>query len=290
MNKIIHIFILTHILSSITYADLTNTEMEKYWKNSRAQYMFIHSKKNLERDLFKILNIKKEDVNQALQNTIDTFVNNPKYLEKYKNTFFSIDVSIYKKLNKFYHTDLGKKYKKITNLIDYRSYEYVKNKYENLIKNNPISKEKMELISNIDEELNLVDIKIDFVRKLTTYKEKVLFPEDNVTDSQIDRYMLKYKTIAKQYEVMVMPILYNNFTIKELKKILKYASSKILAIEVEYIYKASHEFSKQSLKDIKENMKEFMNIRLCQNYKKSDKYIPKDCKEEWLSSDINTTE
>jgi len=283
MQKISYIFIFIHIFIASAYAELSKEQMKQYWENSRAQYMFDHIKKNLERDLYKIVQTNKENASPALVYAIDTFVNNPKYLKKYKDTFSLIDNSVYKELNEFYSVDLGKKYRKLGKNEDYRIFRYVKKEYEELIKNNPISKEKLKFISNIDTELNLVEIKIDFARKLKVYKERVLYPEDNVTDAQIDEYMVKYKAAIEEYESMLMPILYSEFTMDELKEILKHASSKILAIEVEYIYKAAHEFLKQSLADIKEDYKRLIMIGYCKDYPNKRGYIPDNCKKEWLA-------
>ena len=283
MQKISYLFILVHIFLVSAHADLSKEHVEQYWKNSRAQYMFKHLEKNLERDLYKATRTKKENASRALQNAIDTFVNNPKYLKKYKDTFFSMDDSVYKKLSQFYNTTLGKKYRKIGQHKDYRSYEYVKVKYEELMRYNPISKEKTKLISNIDKELNLIEIKLDFTRKLTVFQKQILYPEDNVTDAQIDEYMVKYKSAIEEYESMLMMILYSEFTMEELKEIFKQASSKILAIEVEYIYKAAHEFFKQSLADMKNNIEKLAPIVICQEYTSNSRYIPDTCKKEWLA-------
>ena len=164
------------------YSEISQNSMQKYWDTSRAKEMFTLGKQKLERDLFEVVQIKKEDAKPMLLNTINRFVNNPKYLNDYKNTFFSMDSSVYNSLNKFYNTEVGKKYRKLfTSLEDsIVSHEDIEVKYKELIKNNAISKEKLKLIANIDEELNLIEIKIDYVREFITFMKQVLYPEKGV--------------------------------------------------------------------------------------------------------------
>jgi len=292
MKKIIYIFILMGIFITSLYSEISQDSMQKYWDTSRAKEMFTLGKQNLERDLFKVVQIKKEDAKPMLLNTINRFVNNPKYLNDYKNTFFSMDSSVYNSLNKFYNTKVGKKYRKLfTSLEDsIVTHEDIEVKYKELIKNNAISKKKLKLIANIDEELNLIEIKIDYVREFITFMKQVLYPENNVTNEAIDKYMLNYRIIAEKYESMVMPVIFNDFTMEELQKILSYSDNQNLAIELKFIYEGALLFSKQAYRDLKDSTAKLVNIRLCQDYTKSSKYIPSYCKEEWLSRDINTTE
>jgi len=82
---------------------------------------------------------------------------------------------------------------------------------------------------------------------------------------------------------MFMSVLFYKFSEEELKEILKYASSKILAIEVEYIYKAILEFTKLSYMDLKKDYKRLAMISYCQRFSTSSAFIPEDCKTEWLN-------
>ena len=274
-----------HILISIVNAEINQTFMNKYWHTSRAKEMFILGKQTLERDLFKVVQIKKKDTKPMLLNTINTFVNNPKYLNIYKSTFFSMNRIVYQDLNKFYNTKIGKKYRKLfTSLEDsIVTRKDIKLKYKELMNQNMISKEKLKLITDIDKELNLIEIKINYVREFTTFMKQVLYPEDNVTDEAIDRYMLNYKMVAEKYESIVMPVVFNEFTIFELQELLKYSYNKNLAIELEYIYKAALEFTKLSYRDLKHDVEKLIMIGYCQKFSKNSQYIPETCKPEWLS-------
>jgi len=302
MKKVSYIFIVIHIFIASAYAELSKEQMKQYWENSRAEHMFLHEKNNLERDILLAAQIKKEDVRQVLQDTIDTFINNPKYLEEYKSTFFSIDSSVYKELDKFYSTNVGKKYRKVFNSLNYMSMndsrkkyraidnssnymteEDIRIRYKELMKKNIISDEKMKLISNIDKELNLLEIKTDFKRSFMEYKYQTVYPEHNVTNKSIDKFMTEYKLGMKKYEAILMPVLYSDFSMDELKEILSMASSKILAIEVEYIYKAILEFTKLSYMDLKKDYKRLAMISYCQRFSTSSAFIPEDCKTEWLN-------
>jgi hypothetical protein len=135
---------------------------------------------------------------------------------------------------------------------------------------------------DIDEELNLVEIKIDYVRKVTSFMKQVLYPEHNVTDADI--VMLNYKVIAEKYESIVMPVVFNDFTMVELQEILTYTYNKNLAIELEYIYNAAQLFSKQAYSDLKDNTDKLILIGYWQQYMRSSKFIPNRCKKEWLSN------
>ena len=302
MQKISYIFIFIHIFIIPIYAELSKEQMKQYWESSRAEHMFLHEKNNLKRDILLAAQIKKEDARQVLQDAIDIFINNPKYLEAYKSTFFSIDSSVYKELNKFYNTNVGKKYRKVFNALNYMSMndsrkkyraidnssnymteEDIRTRYKELMKKNIISNEKMKLISNIDKELNLLDIKTDFKRSFIEYKYQTVYPEDNVTNESIDKFMIEYKLGMEKYEVILMTVLYSDFSIDELKEILSMASSKILTIEAEYIYKAILEFTKLAYMDLKKDSKRLAMISYCQRFSTSSAFIPENCKTEWLN-------
>lgn len=273
-----------HILISIVSADLTKKQLDKYWEVSRAQHMFIYVKKKLERELFLMLGTKKENAGIRLRDEITLFVNNPKYFSEYKNIFISMNPAIYNKLLKFYDIPIGKKYRKISKTIENMWPSDVKNLYYKIIKNKSISKEKIKIISSIDKELNLVDIKVNNANKIIILQRQVLYPKDNITDEMIIKTMKRYKKTTERYESMVMPVLFQDFSKEELKKILEYASNKILAIEVEYIYEAALKFRLETLKDMKSNLKKLATIKFCQDYPNKRGYVPATCKPEWLST------
>jgi len=275
--------VFTQILIVSVYAELNQKLMEQYWETSRAQGMFKLSQKGLKKDLFKATQLKKEDKKPLLLKEINTFIRNPKYIEAYKKIFFSIDDIIYKDLIKFYNTTLGKKYSRLSISVDWMDSEEVKQKYKKIMKDYPLSMEKLKLISDIDKELNLIELKVDWQRNFIFFQKRVLYPDNNFTDAMIDRAVEIYKKKMKEYEPKLMSVLFYKFSEEELKEILKYASSKILAIEVEYIYKAILEFTKLSYMDLKKDYKRLAMISYCQRFSTSSAFIPEDCKTEWLN-------
>jgi len=302
MKKIIQIFIIVHILISIGYADLTEKQMKQYWESSRAKIMLEYLKKDLERDWLITLNLKKENINSSLQNAINTFVNNPKYLEEYKDTFLSFDYSIYEGLKKFYNTNLGKKYKNLMQTLDYLTpgdsrskyrevdgtltyltNKDISNKYNKIMSSKNISKRKLKFISKLIEELNLIDMKVNYIKEFALFKYQSVYPEKNVTNEMINRLIIKYKTNIEDHEHKSLVVLLYNFSEENLEKLLDIESNKTLSIELEYIYKASITFSTQSYLDLKNNFKSLIIMRSCQDYTIKSKWYPKDCKLEWLS-------
>jgi len=288
MKKILQILLTMHILISIGYTEITKKDTDEYWKNSRAINMFKVSQIGLKKDIFKVSQVKEIDAKPILLNAINKFVSNPKYFKAYKETFFSMDGAIYQGLVNFYKTPLGKKYSKLFINMDYMNSNEVKEKYKRMMKNHPLSNEKVKLIAEIDRELNLVKIKVAWQKEFMYFKHRTLYPDKNITDEMINNVLERYQTTAKKYETMLMPVLFQDFSIKELKGILRYASSKLLSIEVEYIYKAVLEFNNLVYSDLKRDVEKFIMIGFCQEYPDERGYTSSRCKKEWINQEVTS--
>jgi len=280
MKQILYISIL---MMSVLFGQSNSTLLDDYWKISRAKNMFYFFKQNIRKDVFRVLSIKEEDAQITLMHEVDLLVNNPIYLKSYEKIFFSMNDEVIRKLNTFYRTEVGKRYSKIFIDAKYKTREDIKREYKVMMKYHPISEEKRILITNIGEELNLLNLKVDWEKRFTIYKAHKLSNNVRITDATIEKYIKRFRIIEKEYETMLMPVILQNFSQEELRMILRYASSKILAIEVEYIYNAAFEFSKLIYTDLKKDTERLIMIRFCQDYPTDRGFIPEDCKPEWIN-------
>lgn len=238
MKIFITILISINLLCINIHADISRDKLYTYLDISVGGAMFLsyHSDTIIK---FARKGLDKESLKKMLDDE--------KYLNLYTSDFIKLNNVYYDEIIKFYKTDVGKKYTKSM----YNMSKIDKHEIKRLYSQNKCSNNKQMLIAKIRNELNLIDFKMEFAKKsfdnINTLQSNDL--KKSIYEMEISKSTYKAKLI--QREKIMSCIRYENFTLKELKEVYKYASTEVGKYEVKLMYEGFARYLKVFLEDIR---------------------------------------
>lgn len=270
------ILILTVLLTIIsnTYADITLAQVDKYLKISRAGEIIKLDEALLEKQFYQRMNLNKKDAKLPIQIEFQSFLNSIERVEICKNNFLKLNRLNYKKIIKFYKSDIGQKYAKAYNKFGNMTRKDMEKKYIELKENGTLYDKKEDIIRRISEQSNFINSRIKL------WENTVIFTTQTIT---LDLQYRMQKRI-EEYQPIFMGVIYAKFSEDELLIILNSIGS-ILKNETIYINNLVLDLSKYNIITSIKNFERWKNIRLCQEYTLDSESYPKFCNEEWLSKE-----
>jgi len=230
MKKLVHIFLFIGIINTLTFAEVTKEDVDRYLEVSRGgeivkdRFTFRYYKN------FPIIygyNIKKAD-KQTIQK-YKAFIFKPKYEDVFYKAFAKIDDASYYEIMAFYKTDLGKKYtqgfKKIYDMD-------IRKELMTLIlesKDRLVLPKKRILVSKIYKAFNS-KVYINYKKYSQELKETNVFKNKNISFDEM-------KLIIDEYFEVFSEFAYKDFSENELYDILAYAKT-YGKIEMAFLYHA----------------------------------------------------
>ncbi len=250
MKKLVHIFLFIGIINTLTFAELTKEDVDRYIDISRGGEIIKDRLNFRYKVCFPIM--YGYDIKQADKKTIkkyQDFIFNSKNEEVFYKAFAKIDDTSYYEIMAFYKTDLGKKYtqgfKKIYDM-DIQE-ELIKSILSK--KNKILLPEKRELVIEINKELYSM-LGLDL-------KDYTFFEDFNIkfnTDKGNSIPPKEIKLIVDEYIAVFSEFAYKDFSDNELSDILAYAKT-YGKIEMAFL----HHALKQSILDFKKDLKKRIN-------------------------------
>lgn len=237
MKKIIKIFVVLNILISTIYADISKEKLHNYLDVSVGGAMF------LSYHFDTIVKFSKMGLNKkALKKMID----DEKYLNLYTSEFVKMNDSDYIGMMSFYNTDVGKKY---TENI-YNIAKIDKNEFKKLYEHKKCTSNQKRLIEKIEKNLDTLKLRMQFkkntMHQINSVKPKYLrksIYEIEILESEMGTEFIKNQE-------MISCLMYQDFSIPELKEIYKYASSDVGKHETKLIYDGFTRYFKVFISDI----------------------------------------
>jgi len=237
MKKIKKILIIFITMNTLAFAELSKEQLIQYSKVSWGVKKF----KEIEDAKYDNLFIKLG---------IDNNISNLKKIEEMKKFAYCHHASKafldeirkltneeYNEIISFYQSDLGKKLSQEHLTF---SHSKVKSIYKTLKQGNQFSKEKKLLIQSITKQLNVIELKIQYeIRKLITKN----FHETNqyYSEEYLKRYANQHRPIVKEYEEQKNIVMFRDFSINELKKILEFSKTQGAKGEIELLFQGMKE-------------------------------------------------
>lgn len=238
MKYHINLIFIVSLLTSLTLANISEIELDKYKKVSIVDELLESNQQILLERLLVFYN----DENIQSKTEAINFIYNKKFSAIYFNVFKNFTRESYNKVIKFYTTDVGEKYlmseKKVLML---NSKIKIQKEFINL----KLSKEKEELINSIIEVYDTLEFKMKYAIRYFEIYNNGLPLEMQMSKVEMEQKINRYLPAMVKYQSGLSKLIYNDFTVKELALLLSFAESEAgqnenkLRCEAEYIYMES---------------------------------------------------
>ena len=252
MKKIIITTTLALQLSNLLYATNTNQLVDEYIKISGTETALATLPKQIEVSLKQSKNIYKTNDNIQKSQAIKKAFSKDEIKKLYAEYLTkNSDKEFLKSVNSSHKSEI---FKRITHeQINSMSPEIESEIIEYMIKlqSNPPNNERVEVVHNIVNELDLVDTKANIAVDLIKHINKMMPQQKQIDGKYISKLKNTLKMTYHKQMILTSFYLYRNFTNEELKQYLAYYKSKIGKREINTNQKALSYVLEKSFEKIK---------------------------------------
>jgi len=229
MNNIKKVLTMLILINTFTFAELSKEQLLEYSNKTWGIKIFKRIEEERYNNLFIELDIDKNITNLKKIEEMQKFA----YCKYASNAFFKeirkITNEEYSNIISFYQSDIGKKLNQ--EYLIYTNSE-IGTAYQ---KERKFSKKKYLLIESISKELNIVELKVQYeVRRIII--QKIYETQQGYSDKYLKEFANKRRASIKQHERQQKIIIFQNFTIPELERVLEYAKTKSGKREMEVLF------------------------------------------------------
>jgi len=252
MKKLVHIFLFIGIINTLTFAEVTREDVDRYLEVSRGGEIFKDRLTSRYYQYFSSMygyNIKQADKKTIKE--YQDFVFNAKYEEIFYKTFEEMDDNTYYEIMAFYKTDLGKKYTQAFKKL------YKMDIQKEIIisivreKEKKILPKRRKLVTAINDIL-YGKLYIDLGDDMFTIDSSKEYAGQKILDKNISSD--KMKMVLYEFYQVFNELAYKDFSDAELFDILEYAKT-YGKIEISSIYNALQLSREKFLQDLEKFIK-----------------------------------
>jgi len=244
MNKIKKIIMTIVLLSSSSLGNLSKGQLLELAEMSWVLQSFRLTQDERYTHLFNKFNIDRNTTNLEIIEKIKKYAYCTESFNAFLDEISKLSTEEYTDIIAFYQTDVGKKLVKEILILDKTKVNQI---YQKLEKNKKISEERVLLTISILKEFNQVNLQVDYeLYKLLIEK---IFDDKNPKYSykSLKKYKIKIKNILEKQLKQNSIVLFKEFTINELKRVLQYAKTQSGKREWEVLFKGLKESNKYQI-------------------------------------------
>lgn len=232
MKKILISIVATMALTTASFADITNAQLNSYMKASGADVMLTTIKTQLGGTMEQRASMQGKTIPPKVVDAINAVATKDENLKKFTNGLLKLDEKNYKTLMKFYETDLGKKVADTVTKMDMTNMQ----KDMMAFSKEKISPERKAILSKLSASLMSEEQQIELSKSMALSMVSSMPKEmQEMMKKQIEAQLEQSKPMIQQQVELSTGFTYKDFSNKELESLTQHAKSASGEAEVKAI-------------------------------------------------------
>ena len=250
MNKIISLVGIFSLTASMTFADITQKQLDTYLDVSGAGVMLENMQTQMSDMVDMQVKASGKDIDPKIAISITEALSSDKNMAKFTKGFKALDLEHYNNIVSFYASKVGKKSSDTAKAMDVATMEQEMISFAQSQKEKPFTAKKTKLIANITNASNAVDMQVKMIESMMSSVDDALPKEAKMPKEQKDMMMSQMKPMIEQQVMMSMNFTYKDYTEQELAEVLAHITSKAGQEEVNILMNGLNEYVKGAMSDM----------------------------------------
>ena len=269
MNKIISLVGIFSLSISMTFADISQKQLNKYLDVSGAGIMLENMQSQISDMVDMQVKATGKKVDPKVTMIITEALSSDENMAKFTKGFKALDLEHYNNIVSFYASKVGKKSSDTTKAMDVSTMKQEMISFVQSQKEKPFTAKKTKLIKNITNASNAVEMQIKMIESMMLAVDDALPKEAKMTKEQKDMMMSQMKPMMEQQVMMSMNFTYKDYTEQELAEVLAHITSKAGQEEVNILMNGLNEYVKGAMSDMMRSLMMELEAKHSEKFKKA---------------------
>ena len=236
MKKIISISASVVLMVTVSFADISEKQVDAYLEVSGAKIMFDNLQQQIGDMVDQQAQQSGEKVDPMALVAVKDVMTRDENFAKFTAHIKTLDENDYKNIMAYYATELGKKSAKIAENSDIETMEKELPAFMTKLQENPPSEKRMNLIKDIVDAMDMDELQKNMLREMFVSVNKFVPAKQQMPSDDIDKMVESFTPLLEQQVQISTLFSYKDFSDKELEEVLNYTKTKSGKAEADVIF------------------------------------------------------